>query len=174
MKSIGIGIVFLFLTVYSGYCQEVEQPLQLTITSNKEVYHIGDKILLDFSVKNTADTSIVIGHNHPDELESKTDYLVITPEGGKYPAHIIPNPAWERDKNKDFQEIVVNSNDSVEFRGVVINKQGRDDDFFKNITGRYKLRWLLGEIPGLKSKPISNTTIIEIKEKIRKKAKKRK
>lgn len=165
MKKIVAGVVLLILGVSSSWCQQVEQPLQLSITSHKDVYIQGEDVVLNFSVLNTGNSPMVIGHNHPEDLESKIDYLVITPEGGKYPAHIIPNPAWERDINLDFQEIVVNPDESVEFPDVVINKKQIDKDFFKNNTGRYQLRWLLGEIPGLKSKPISNSITIELKEK---------
>lgn len=58
MKKILLGIISLFLIMSVGYCQD--QPLQLTIKSDKEVYEVGEEIAVIITVTN-------IG-NKPEEI----------------------------------------------------------------------------------------------------------
>lgn len=58
MKKISLGIALLFLTVSQGLCQE--SPLQLTIKSNKEIYEVGDEIIISGYFKNVSPEKIYV------------------------------------------------------------------------------------------------------------------
>jgi len=58
MKRI-ISIIFIsFFMATAGHCQEVKQPLQLTITSDKSVYEVGEEINIQSGFLNTSDNTI--------------------------------------------------------------------------------------------------------------------
>lgn len=60
MKKIILVIVFLTLTVFSGYCQESKEPLEFTIKSDKEVYGVGEEIKIFLNIKNISKEPIKI------------------------------------------------------------------------------------------------------------------
>ena len=52
MKQIILAIICLVLISPFGYCQEPEQPLTLTINSDKQVYEVGEEISIMASIRN--------------------------------------------------------------------------------------------------------------------------
>ena len=58
MKKILFGLVLLLSVYQIGYCQESKQPLQLTIKADKEVYGVGEEIVIDAEIMNLLDKAI--------------------------------------------------------------------------------------------------------------------
>ena len=52
MKRIVLGIAVLLLTTPAGYCMRPVEPLQLTITSDKQVYEVGEDVKLTIKATN--------------------------------------------------------------------------------------------------------------------------
>ena len=52
MKRAGIGLGLLLIAAPFGYCQESTQPLQLTLKSGKQVYAMGEDKALMLTIKN--------------------------------------------------------------------------------------------------------------------------
>jgi hypothetical protein len=50
MKKILLGFISLLLIASVGYCEE--QPLQLIMKSDKEIYKVGEEIWIEFEFKN--------------------------------------------------------------------------------------------------------------------------
>ncbi|MFC1645747.1 hypothetical protein ACFL2Y_01035 [Candidatus Omnitrophota bacterium] len=60
MKKLLFAIILSGLVVSFGYCQEAEeQPLTLTISSDKEVYEVGEEIVLEITLKNNSDKEMI-------------------------------------------------------------------------------------------------------------------
>ena len=60
MKKLFLGIICLFLTVSSAYCQQSGQSLQLIIKTDKVAYHVFEKIKLTATLTNNADKELII------------------------------------------------------------------------------------------------------------------
>lgn len=58
MKRILLGIVLLLLMVIVGCSQESEEPLRLTIKSDKEVYVLGEEIQATLIIKNIGEDKV--------------------------------------------------------------------------------------------------------------------
>ena len=58
MKRILLGMVLLLLTVIVSCSREPEEPLQLTIKSDKEVYEVEENIIIECKFKNISNKSI--------------------------------------------------------------------------------------------------------------------
>jgi hypothetical protein len=64
MRKILLGIISLLLIALVGFCEE--QSLQLTIKSDKEVYAVGDEIIISGYFKNNSSEKIyLIKDNKP-------------------------------------------------------------------------------------------------------------
>lgn len=59
MKKLLLGIILLTLMTSLGYCQE-EQPLTLTISSDKQVYEVGEEIFITINIVNTSNDVVEI------------------------------------------------------------------------------------------------------------------
>ena len=62
-RSVGVilfGIILLFLTTLITYSQEPTQPLQLTVKPEKQVYGIGEIIIISGEIKNVSNQDIFI------------------------------------------------------------------------------------------------------------------
>src|ERR1039457_3868393 len=126
MRKALLVITIILLVISVGFCQESKQPLILTIKSDKQLYKAGEEIKLDFQVTNNSEKPIVIGHNHPEQLEDKQDVLIVaTTLNGKLGAMCILDPAWKRDTNEKYHKVIVNAYKTINFRGVPINPGGK-------------------------------------------------
>ena len=76
MKRIFFGIVALLLTASCGYCQEAEQPFQLTIRSDKQVYGVGEDIIIEVVQKNKSDQDVLLEDYYPkiDEIGHRSKF----------------------------------------------------------------------------------------------------
>lgn len=57
MRKILLGVIALLFMVSVGYCQD--QPLQLTITSDKQMYKVGENIEIKLQFKNISNSNII-------------------------------------------------------------------------------------------------------------------
>ena len=60
MNRVLMGLSLLLVAVPFGYCQELTQPLQLTIKSDKQVYEVGEEITLEVTIANLSSNDIYI------------------------------------------------------------------------------------------------------------------
>ena len=51
-KQIGIILIVIFFLAENSYCQEKEYEILLTLRTDKEIYQVGEEILVDFVFKN--------------------------------------------------------------------------------------------------------------------------
>ena len=58
MKKILLAIILLFSIVQISYCQE--QPLQLTIKSDKEIYKVGEEVALEITLNNKLEKELIL------------------------------------------------------------------------------------------------------------------
>ncbi len=76
-KRTVLGIILLLLMVTVGCYQEPEQPLQLTIKSDKEVYEVGENIIIESKFKNISNKSIRLSDYYrsgPISIYFKNEY----------------------------------------------------------------------------------------------------
>lgn len=72
MGKILLSIILSALIVSVGYCQEAEQPLQLTIKSDKEAYKVGESIVVDVVIKNNSDKTLwIVKPQHGSETKRR-------------------------------------------------------------------------------------------------------
>jgi len=60
MKRIILALILVALITSFSYCQEIEQPLKLTIKSDKQVYEAGESITVNVEIKNNSNKDIWI------------------------------------------------------------------------------------------------------------------
>lgn len=60
MRKLLLVIILFGLAVTFGYCQEKEQSLQLTISSDKQVYEVGEEMVLKAILINNSDKEIIV------------------------------------------------------------------------------------------------------------------
>jgi len=80
MKKIALAITLLFLSVTIGYCQD--QPLQLIIKSDKQVYGVGEPIYVDYQIRNLSNEDIKLvpmfsENNDIDPMQFAGDFILM-------------------------------------------------------------------------------------------------
>lgn len=80
MKKILLGIILSLLTTSVAYSQEPTQPLQLTVKPEKQVYGIGEIIIISGEIKNVSNQDIFI---YLLEKSLTVTYDVIDSKGNK-------------------------------------------------------------------------------------------
>jgi hypothetical protein len=80
MRKIILMLAVLFLGSVYGYCDENNQPVELTIESNKSIYTAGERIILTAIFKNPSDKEkIVLWNNEtPEVISDKTKTLTVS------------------------------------------------------------------------------------------------
>ena len=108
IKKLFLGIIYLFLTVSSAYCEQSGQPLQLTIKTDKVVYHVGEKIKLTATLTNNSDKELII-------FWSKDDAIQITDKFSVQHA-IFPEPSL-----KGYENFYIKPKSSISKEVLVVN-----------------------------------------------------
>ena len=138
MKKI-IGILFIFLLLaFKGYCED--QPLQLTIKSDKEVYGVGEEIKFTLEVKNVGDETykkegIIVAEKDNDEkavvgLSGKCTIYGIDKDGNNI--YRLTPPSLSNKYFAEWSDLIIESGKS--YKETILLKE----DFVRE-TGRYVL-----------------------------------
>lgn len=82
MKKILLSIAILLLLTSIGYCQE--EPLQLTIKSDKEAYEVGEEIKIQLDFQNNSPEKVIIFKHMLMTYNVRFQVNVTTPAGERY------------------------------------------------------------------------------------------
>ena len=84
MKHVFLAISASLLMVAVGYCQELKQPLQLTIKSDKQAYEVGEEIWIEGVLSNHFDKVTTIDPLNPGDATQSFKLFIITPGKSGY------------------------------------------------------------------------------------------
>ena len=77
MQKAVLGIICLLLMTSFGYCQESNQPLQITINSDKQVYKVGEQMSIRVEFKNVSSKPIKLldFQDNPPRWQAPASYF---------------------------------------------------------------------------------------------------
>ncbi|MFH1360910.1 MAG: hypothetical protein ABIJ41_07785 [Candidatus Omnitrophota bacterium] len=117
MKKIILFIILSFLTASVAYCQD--QPLQITIKSNKQVYEVGEEILIELKVVNIGNKEAMVLKDILWQEDALFSLRKITDSKFIDIPLTIKEPTRTGLYEHDFQLLA--SKESVQFENTVLN-----------------------------------------------------
>lgn len=106
MKRILLGMVLLLLTVTVSCSREPEEPLQLTIKADKEIYQAGEIVEMEYELKNISSDEVLINKIIAPGGNLIFEFLDEIGNKSQQPLIFFEYPYWKYPENKDVIFII--------------------------------------------------------------------